>query len=67
MVKEVILQIDSRMQQLELDLFGKENADGGTGSIRTVKEQLEDPAGMCDSGTERAENDPTGHFGGTGE
>jgi len=42
MVREVITQIDCRMQQLELDLFGKEDKDGNERSVRPGGKQVQD-------------------------
>lgn len=60
MVKEVITQIDCRMQQLELDLFGKGKDDGGKGRIQQSGEQLQGSLEINYPGTECAEDAGTG-------
>lgn len=66
MVKEVITHIDSRMHQMQLDLFGGENG-GSKRCIRTGGEQLENTVESGGTGTECKENDSAGKFGGAGE
>jgi hypothetical protein len=67
MVREVIMQIDCRMQQLELDLFGKEDKDGNERSVRPGGKQVQDSVGDGDTGAERTEDVCAGNDSGTGE
>ena len=67
MVREVITQIDCRIQQLKLDLFGKEDKDGNERAVRPGGKQVQDSVGDGDTGAERTEDVRSGNDSGTGE
>ena len=67
MVADVIKHIRGRVEQLSLELFGKEEPNGNKRCFSSGGEQLQSSADVDRVSTERAEDDSTGIDSRTGE